>query len=154
MSTTSGSIACSSGKKMRSVAFAEPRVLHRRLADDGRGIDRIAAVRDARDVKRRIAIREAIDAGVIAERSLDAQVLVVDVSLEHELGVGRHHQIDGLRARSARPACRAGDRQMRTRRASGGSGAVAAYVSAGSVPIATATGTVAPQASACARPCL
>jgi hypothetical protein len=36
----------------------------------------------------------------------------------------------------------------------GGSGAVAAYVIAGSAPMATATGTLRPHFAACARPCL
>ena len=36
----------------------------------------------------------------------------------------------------------------------GGSGALAAYVSAGSPPIATVTGTRRPHLAACARPCL
>ena len=78
--------------------LAQPRVFHRRLADDRRGVDRVAAVGHALHVEGRITIREAVDAGVVAERSFDAQIGVVDVAFEHELGVGRHLEVDGAAA--------------------------------------------------------
>jgi hypothetical protein len=81
--------------------FAEPGVFHRRFADDGGGVDRIAAARDAVHVEGWIVIRQAVDAGVVAEGAFDAQVIVVDVAFEDELGVGRYLQIDRLGAHHA-----------------------------------------------------
>ena len=70
---------------------------------------------DARDVKGGVAVGQTVDAGMIAERPLDAQVVVVDVSFEHELGVApalesltflRLHQFDGF------PAQQTGEREL------------------------------------------
>ena len=50
--------------------LSEPCIFHRRFPDDRRRVDRLAAMRDARDVKRRITVRQAVYAGMIAERAL------------------------------------------------------------------------------------
>ena len=84
-------------KKRQEDSFgglSQPRVFHRRLADHRRRIDRVAAVRDALDVKRRKALGGGVDAGMVAERAFDAQIFVVDVTFEHEFGVGGDHQVE------------------------------------------------------------
>ena len=83
-------------RKMRSVALPSHASSIGGLPTTRCRIDGIAAMRDAGHVKGRIVIRRTVDAGVIAERSFHPQILIVNVTLEHELRFGRDHQIDRL----------------------------------------------------------
>ena len=74
----------------------EPLVLRRRLADDDRRVDRVASHRDRRDPEDRELLGRGIEAGVVAERPLDADVRPVDPAFEHDLRVSRHLEVDGL----------------------------------------------------------
>ena len=80
---------------------------------------------DARDVKRRIAIGRAVDAGVIAERALVAQIVVVDVTFQNELGLGGNDEVDGARAHQSTGLPRSRPANANSS-SNGGSGAVAA----------------------------
>ena len=75
--------------------LAEPGVLLRRLADDDRRVDRVASHRDRRHVEDREALGRRVEAGVVAERPFVRELALVDVSLEHDLRVGRHLEVDG-----------------------------------------------------------
>ena len=59
MSTISGIVIFIAGRKMRSTALPIHASSMRRLAHDRRRVDRILAMRDARDVKHRILVRHA-----------------------------------------------------------------------------------------------
>ena len=74
----------------------EPLVLGRRLADDDRRVDRVAAHRDRRDAEDRELLGRGVEARVVAERPFDPDVVPVDPALEHDLGVRRHLEVDGL----------------------------------------------------------
>ena len=76
--------------------LAEPRVLLRRLADDDRRIDRIAAHRDGGELENGERLGRRVVPGVVAERPLLGELVLVDVALEHDLGVRGHLQVDGL----------------------------------------------------------
>ena len=81
-------------KKQSLGGFAEMGVFHRRATDDGRRINRIFSMRDARDMKGGIIIGERIKAGVITERSLAPQRLGwIDVAFDNDVRVGRHLDI-------------------------------------------------------------
>ena len=67
-----------------------------RLADDGRRIDRIFAMRHAGDVEDGILVFERVKASVIAERPFGAELVQIHVALQNNLGIGRNLQIDGL----------------------------------------------------------
>ena len=89
--------------------LAEPRVLLRRLADDDRRIDRVAPHRHRGEVEDRERLRRRVVAGVVAERALLGQLVLLDVALEDDLRVRRHvegdrlraHELDGLAAQEA-----------------------------------------------------
>ncbi len=76
--------------------LAEPRVLGRRLADDDRGVDRIAAHRDRAEAEDRKRLGVRVVARVVAERALDADVVFRHVALEHDLRVRGHLEVDRL----------------------------------------------------------
>jgi hypothetical protein len=78
--------------------LAQPGVLGRRLADDDRGVDRVAPHRHRRDVEDRERLGRRVVAGVIAEGTFDALVADLDVALEHHLRVRRAPPDHGLRA--------------------------------------------------------
>ena len=71
-STISGSVSCMRGKKDALDGLAHPRVFHRRLADDGGGVDGALAVGDAGDVEDRVVVLHGVEAGVIAEGAFRA----------------------------------------------------------------------------------
>ena len=77
--------------------LAEPGVLLRRLPDDDRRVDRIAAHRHRGDVEDREGLGGGVEAGVVAEGPLVGEVVLLDVALEHDLRVRRHLEVDGLR---------------------------------------------------------
>jgi len=63
--------------------------------DRGR-VDGIAAAGDRRDVENRIKVLERVKARMVAERPLDRLLLGrIDISLDHEVAVGRNLQIAG-----------------------------------------------------------
>ena len=76
--------------------LAHPRVLHGRLAHDGRRVDRVFAVRDAGDVEDGILLFHGVEAGVVAEGALGAQLVELHVAFEDDLGMRGHFEIDGL----------------------------------------------------------
>ena len=54
-------------------------------------------MRQGGDVEDRKLIGQAVEAGVVAERPLgDKRLLRVDISLNDEVGAGRHFEIDRL----------------------------------------------------------
>src|SRR6476659_8033721 len=89
--------------------LAEPGVLLRRLADDDRGIDRVAPHRHRGDVEDWERLRGCVVAGVVAERPFLADLVLLDVALEHDLGARGHldsdadalHELDGRAAQEA-----------------------------------------------------
>ena len=132
----------------------EPRVLLRRLADDDRRVDRVAPHRHRLDVEDRERLGRRVVAGVVAERALEAELVLLDVALEHDLRVRRHLEVVARRtwtistgrprkkpASISSPMCF-------------GSGALAEYAVTGSSPSATATGMRPSVASQSARPSL
>ena len=119
--------------------LAEPRVLLRRLADDDRRVDRVAAHRHRGDVEDGERLGRRVVAGVVAERPLVGEVALLDVALEHDLGVR-----PAPRGRRSRP-CTSSTGSPRRKPANisssmcFGSGALALYAVIGSSPSATAT---------------
>src|SRR5579859_1750375 len=89
--------------------LAEPRVLLHRLPHDDRRIDRVAPHGQRGDVKDGERLGRRVVAGVVAERALAPDVVLLDVALEHDLGPGRNldadadapHELDGLAAQEA-----------------------------------------------------
>ena len=78
--------------------LAEPGVLGRRLADHDRRVDRVRAHRHRRHVEDRELLRMRVVASVVAERALEREVSLLDVALEHDLGVCGHlhaHRLPG-----------------------------------------------------------
>jgi hypothetical protein len=89
--------------------LAEPVVLLRWAADDRRRIDGPRAPGEGREMKDRVVASQRIVARVVAERSLEAPLRRVDVAFEHDLGIGRHLDVDRAAAdeldgASAQPA--------------------------------------------------
>src|SRR3954453_17542701 len=74
--------------------LAEPGVLLRRLADHDGGVDRVAPHRHGSDVEDRERLGGGVVAGVVAERPLLADLVLLDVALEHDLGAGGHLDAD------------------------------------------------------------
>ena len=73
--------------------IAEIEILHRRTADDGARINRVAPMRDRGDVETRIRLRQRVVTGMIAERPFHAEwFLRVHVAFKHEVAVRRHLQ--------------------------------------------------------------
>ena len=95
-------------------------------------------MRDAGDVEDGIEIFERVEAGVIAERTFGAQFVEIDVAFEDDLacaGTSRStvsHFTISTGAPRRKPA-------IRYSSTSGGAGTIAENVTAGSVPMATAT---------------
>ena len=86
--------------------LAEEIVLHRRLADDRRRVDRVLAVRDRGDVEGGIPVGQRVEAGVIAEGAFHQLLVRIDVAFDDDLGVGGDfagrscwhlHQLDAAR---------------------------------------------------------
>src|SRR5207248_4093601 len=73
--------------------FAHPAVLHGRLAHDGGGVNGIAAMGDAGEVKYRILIGQRIKSGVVAERAFAAQLVELDVAFEDDFCVGGDFEV-------------------------------------------------------------
>ena len=118
--------------------LAHPGIFHRRLADDGGGVDGIAAMGDAGDVEDGIVVGQSVEAGVIAEGTLGAELVETDVAFENDFGGGGDLQVDGfaLDKLDGLLAEEAGDDELFY---FWGAGTMAENVVAGSVPIATAT---------------
>src|ERR1017187_1065346 len=76
--------------------LAHPSVFLRRLADDGRRIDRIFSVGHAGDVKHRILVFKRVEAGVVAEGPFGAEFVEIDVAFEDDLGSGRNFEVNRL----------------------------------------------------------
>ena len=57
-------------------------------------VDGVAAVGDGGEVEHRVAVGQGVVAGVVAEGPLHSGLVQVHVAFEHELGVGRHLQVD------------------------------------------------------------
>src|SRR3954469_8013177 len=74
--------------------LAEPGVLLRRLAHHDGGVDRVAPHRHGSDVEDRERLGGGVVAGVVAERPLLADLVLLDVALEHDLGAGGHLDAD------------------------------------------------------------
>src|SRR5581483_1259478 len=62
--------------------FAHPAVFHGRLADYGRRVDWVFAMRDTGDVKNWVQVFQGVKAGVIAERTLGPELVQIDVAFE------------------------------------------------------------------------
>src|SRR5439155_26459924 len=74
-------------------------VLHWRTTHQRRGIDRVPPGGDRGDVYPGIRVRQRIEAGVIAEGTLQRERLRrIDVPLEHQFRLGGHVQLTGDRA--------------------------------------------------------
>ena len=73
-----------------------PCILHRRLAYDGRGIDRILAMCDAGDMEDRIVVGKRVETSVIAEGPFGAQLAELDIALQNNLRMGGHLEIHRL----------------------------------------------------------
>ena len=85
-----------SGQKNTLHRLAHPGIFHRRLAHDGRRVDRVLAMRDAGDVKHRVLLFHGVEARVIAERTLPAQFVQFHVAFEHDLRMRRNFQVHGF----------------------------------------------------------
>ena len=68
----------------------------RRLAYDGRGVDRILSMRDTGYVEDGVFVFERVEAGVIAERALGAQFVQIDVAFEDDFGIGWDFELNRL----------------------------------------------------------
>ena len=75
--------------------LAQPVVLLRRLRRDDRVVDRVAPHRHALDVQHRERLDRRVETGVIAERPLGRPLPRLEVSLQHDLGLGRHLERHG-----------------------------------------------------------
>ena len=74
----------------------DPCVLLRRNADDRSRINRIASAGQGRDMEKRIAVFERIEARMVPERPLDRLLFGrIDIALDHEVAVGRNIDIVG-----------------------------------------------------------
>ena len=96
MSTISGMVSCMSGQKNALDGLAHPGVFHGRLADDGGGVDGVAAMGDAGDVEDGIVVLQGVEAGVVAEGAFGAELVEADVAFEDDFGVGGDFEVDGL----------------------------------------------------------
>ena len=89
-------------------ALHHARFARRHLADD-RDVHRRALVRDRGDLHRHVEVFERDVAVAFAERSLGLQQFGIDQAFDHDLGVGRHveidgHALDGADRRAGEPA--------------------------------------------------
>src|SRR5258708_16797240 len=75
-------------KKNAFDRFAHIGVFHGRLANDGGGIDRIFAMRDAGQVEYGVKIFEGIETGVIAEGTFGTEFVDIDVAFEDDFAAG------------------------------------------------------------------
>ena len=119
--------------------LAHVEILHGRRADDGGGVDRVLALRDAGDVEHRVFVGQRIEAGVIAERAFACAARPARRSLR-----ARSRRWPELPDRTSRtspspPGLPRRKPAIIISSRSGGSGRIAEYMVAGSAPIATAT---------------
>ena len=68
------------------------------VADEGVLVERIAPARDRLDLQHRVHPARPVGAGIFAERRLGAPLDRADFAFQHDLGVGRHVERDGLAA--------------------------------------------------------
>ena len=85
----------------------------RHLADDG-GEDRVTAMRDRGDLHDVVELLQVHVAVRLAERPLRLEPAWVDQALDHDLRLGRHHQVDRLTLHDVErnPGQAAGDREL------------------------------------------
>src|SRR5690242_17304377 len=76
--------------------LAQIGVFHRWLADDGGRINRITARSDSGDMHHWIGLDGRVVAGVVAKRPPRAQLIGIDVALQHDLGLGGYLHIHRL----------------------------------------------------------
>ena len=150
-STTSGMHRLEQRQEEPLGGLADVAVLHRRPADDRRRVDRVAAHRDRRHVEDREVVGERVVAGVVAERTLPAPR---PARRSPRARSRRARAPRGRRSRTRATSTGSPRRMPANRNSSmlGGSGAVAAYVSAGSAPSATATSSRPPASRKFAAP--
>ena len=149
-STISGMVSAHQRQEDALHGLAHPRVFHRRLADDGGRVDRVLAMRDAGDVEDGVEIFRRVEAGVVAERAFHAQLVELARSLR-----ARSPTWPALPDRRSRtsPARRGFCRRkpaIMYSSMSGGAGTMDENITAGSVPMATATSIF--RRPACLRP--
>ena len=68
------------------------------MADEGVLVERIAAAGDRLDLQHRVHPPRAVGAGILAERRFGAPLDRADFAFQHDLGVGRHVERNGLAA--------------------------------------------------------
>src|SRR5260370_13216888 len=73
--------------------FAHVSVLRGRLADDGGGVDRVFAVRDALHVEDWVEIFERVEAGVVAEGAFGAEFVEMNMAFEDDLAGGGDFEV-------------------------------------------------------------
>src|ERR1051326_8431421 len=76
--------------------LAHVSVFLRRLADNGRSINGIFAMRDATQMKDRVEIFQRVEAGVIAEGPFAAEFVEVNVAFENDFAAGGNFEIHGF----------------------------------------------------------
>ena len=111
-----GSAACSSGRKIRSVALPIGRGPPAAAATDDRLVDRVALHRHALDVQRRERLDRRVEAGVVAERALRAAARPAPASPRGRSARAPAPAAARSGSRPSRPARRAGTRRTGTRR--------------------------------------
>src|SRR5690348_6490991 len=77
-------------------SFTHPAILHRGLAYDRSGVDRILAVRDAGDVKDGVVILQGVEAGMVSKRTFRTKLIELYVAFKNNLSVGRNFEIHGF----------------------------------------------------------
>ena len=76
--------------------LAHPCVFHGRSANDGGGVDGVAAMGDAGEMEDGVLVGEGVEAGVVAEGALGAELAQLDVAFEDDFGAGGDLEIDGF----------------------------------------------------------
>ena len=76
--------------------LCQPRVFHGRLADDGRRVNGVLAMRDRSQVEDRVLLRHGVEAGVIAERAFAAQLSELHIAFKDVLRICRHFERVGF----------------------------------------------------------
>jgi len=62
-----GDLQAHGGEKNALDGLAHPCVFHGRFADDGSGVNRVLAMRDAGEVEDGVLVGQGVEAGVVAE---------------------------------------------------------------------------------------
>ena len=83
-------------QRLHADPLDQARFARRHLGDD-RGEDGVAPPRDAGDVHVGVEFLQVDVAVQFAEWRLRLEIFGVDEALDHDLGLGRHQEVDGLR---------------------------------------------------------